>query len=139
MKGFVGSVQNLRPTKCLYLLNKHFSSKDTIMQRMITSTGSIALWLTSCCTCLVSATLLMFNVNRIRYVFGWIQSFQTGGEQYSDTSLASEYSLDNDVTFVKHRPYTENTNHRGKYHSTAHLLFDWFGFDQTRKYVVHST
>ena len=29
MKGFVGSVQNLRPTKCLYLLNKHFSSKDT--------------------------------------------------------------------------------------------------------------
>ena len=27
----------------------------------------------------------------------------------------------------------ENTHHSGKYHSTTDLLFDWFGFDQTRK------
>ena len=25
----------------------------------------------------------------------------------------------------------ENHNHRGKYHCTASVLFDWFGFDQT--------
>ena len=25
----------------------------------------------------------------------------------------------------------ENTHHRGKYHCTADLLFEWFGFDQT--------
>ena len=28
---------------------------------------------------------------------------------------------------------------RGKYHCTADLLFDWFGFDQTCKIVLHST
>ena len=27
----------------------------------------------------------------------------------------------------------------GKYHCTTNLLFDWFGFDQTIKTVVHST
>ena len=25
------------------------------------------------------------------------------------------------------RPYSEDTRHRGKYHSAADLLFDWFG------------
>ena len=34
---------------------------------------------------------------------------------------------------------TENTHHRGKYHCTADHLFDWLGFDQTSKVVVHST
>ena len=32
----------------------------------------------------------------------------------------------------------ENTHHRGKYHCMADLLFDWFGFDQTSKYVANS-
>ena len=30
-------------------------------------------------------------------------------------------------------PRPENTYHRGKYHCTADLLFDWFVFDQTSK------
>ena len=35
---------------------------------------------------------------------------------------------------------TENTHHtRRKYHCTADLLFDWFGFDTTSKTAVHST
>ena len=33
----------------------------------------------------------------------------------------------------------ENTDHKGKYHCTADLLFDWFGFDHASKTVVHST
>ena len=33
----------------------------------------------------------------------------------------------------------ENTHHIGKYHYTVDLQFDWFGFDQTSKYVVQST
>ena len=28
---------------------------------------------------------------------------------------------------------SENTHHRGKYHCTADLLFDWFGFNQKSK------
>ena len=35
--------------------------------------------------------------------------------------------------------HTENTHHRGKYHRTADLLLDWFGFDQTSKAVANST
>ena len=35
--------------------------------------------------------------------------------------------------------HLENTHHRGKYHFMADLLFDWFGFDQTSKTVVHLT
>ena len=35
--------------------------------------------------------------------------------------------------------YPENAHHRGKYYYTVDLLFDWFGFDQTSKTVVHST
>ena len=34
---------------------------------------------------------------------------------------------------------SEKTHHRGKYHCTADRLFDWFGFDQTSKTVIHST
>ena len=30
----------------------------------------------------------------------------------------------------------ENTHIGGKYHCTAHLLFDWFGLDQTSKTVA---
>ena len=33
----------------------------------------------------------------------------------------------------------KNTHHMGKYHSTADLLFDWFGFDQTSKADANST
>ena len=33
----------------------------------------------------------------------------------------------------------ENTHHRGKYHCTAELLFEWFGLDQTSKYVANLT
>ena len=32
----------------------------------------------------------------------------------------------------------ENTRHRGKYHYSADLIFDWFGFDQTSKAVANS-
>ena len=32
-----------------------------------------------------------------------------------------------------------SSHHRGKYHSTADLLFDWFEFDQTSKTTVQST
>ena len=35
--------------------------------------------------------------------------------------------------------FTENTHYREKYHCTAYLLFDRFGFDQTRKAVANST
>ena len=35
--------------------------------------------------------------------------------------------------------YPENAHHKGKYYYTVDLLFDWFGFDQTSKTVVHST
>ena len=34
---------------------------------------------------------------------------------------------------------TENTHHRGKYHCTTNLLFDWFGFYQTSKIAVIAT
>ena len=34
---------------------------------------------------------------------------------------------------------TENAHHRGEYHCTADLLFEWFRFDQTSKTGVHST
>ena len=33
----------------------------------------------------------------------------------------------------------EATDQRGKFHCTADLLFDWFGFDQTSKAVANST
>ena len=33
----------------------------------------------------------------------------------------------------------ENSDHRGKYHCMADLLFDWFGFDRTSKYVANLT
>ena len=32
----------------------------------------------------------------------------------------------------------ENQNHRGKYHCTAAILFDWFGFDKKSKTVSYS-
>ena len=32
-----------------------------------------------------------------------------------------------------------NTHHRGKYHCTADLLFDWFGYGQTSKADANST
>ena len=37
--------------------------------------------------------------------------------------------------------HPENTNllRKGKYHCMVDLLFDWFGFDETSKSVVHST
>ena len=34
---------------------------------------------------------------------------------------------------------SENTPHKGKCHCTADFLFDWFGFYQASKTVVHST
>ena len=34
---------------------------------------------------------------------------------------------------------TEKPRANGKYHGTADLLLDWFGFDQRSKIVVHST
>ena len=33
----------------------------------------------------------------------------------------------------------ENTHHRGKHPSTADIMFDCFGFDQTSKAVANST
>ena len=45
---------------------------------------------------------------------------------------------------VKHYTYlveSENTHflRKGKYHCAAKLLFDWFRFNQTSKYVFNST
>ena len=34
---------------------------------------------------------------------------------------------------------SENAHNRGKYHCTAYLLFDWFGFDQRSKADANST
>ena len=53
--------------------------------------GSITVWLTSCLTGLESAALLMFN----QQWFSQMQTSQTGGQPYSDTSPydASECSL----------------------------------------------
>ena len=47
--------------------------------------GSITLRLTSCLFCLDSAALRMLNEQQF-YLFGQIQTIQTGGQPYSDTS-----------------------------------------------------
>ena len=36
------------------------------------------------------------------------------------------------------KPISENTYHTGKWHGTADLLFEKFGFDQTSEAVVNS-
>ena len=43
-------------------------------------------------------------------------------------------------TKIEVRPVPENTRllFKGKYHSTADLLFDWFGFNQTSRYFTNS-
>ena len=64
---------------------------------------------------------------------------------YSECSMfsyTSPYILrQHSLPHFKHWPLLvpENTHKRGKYHCTADLLFDWFGFNQTSKTVVHST
>ena len=57
--------------------------------------GSITVWLTFCLTGLDSNALLMFNQQQIN-LFSQIQTSQTGGQLYSDTSpyKVSECSLD---------------------------------------------
>ena len=47
--------------------------------------GSITVWLTSCLFRLDSADLLMLNEQQF-YLFGQIQTSQTGGQPYIDTS-----------------------------------------------------
>ena len=47
--------------------------------------------LTSCLFCLDSAALLILNWNKL-YLFGQIQTSQTGGRLYSDTSPYGECS-----------------------------------------------
>ena len=56
--------------------------------------GSISVWLTSCLIRLDSAALLYSNDQQI-YLFGQIQTSQTRGQLYSDTSPyeVSECSL----------------------------------------------
>ena len=56
--------------------------------------GSITVWLTSYWTGLDSAAVLMFNQQQI-YLFSQIQTSQTGGQPYNDTSpyKVSECSL----------------------------------------------
>ena len=56
--------------------------------------GIITVQLTSCLTGEDSAALFMFNSQHI-YLFGQIQTSQTGGQPYSDNSPyeVSEYSL----------------------------------------------
>ena len=51
---------------------------------------SITVQMTSCLTGLYSATLLMFNWQHI-YLFGRIQTNQTGGQLYSNTSAIEQY------------------------------------------------
>ena len=48
--------------------------------------------MTSCLTGLDSAALFMFNQQQI-FLFGQIQTSQTGGQLYSDTVIDSECSL----------------------------------------------
>ena len=66
------------------------------MQRTLTHfvRGSITVWLTSGLTGFDSAALFMFNQQQI-YLFGQIQTSQTGGQLHSDTSpyKVSECSL----------------------------------------------
>ena len=56
--------------------------------------GSIPVWWTSCLYCLDSAALQMLNEQQF-YLFSQIQTSQTGGHLYTDTSpyKASECSL----------------------------------------------
>ena len=54
--------------------------------------GSVTVWLTFCFFCLDSAALLMLNEQQI-YLFGQIQTSQTGYQLYSDTSPYGECSL----------------------------------------------
>ena len=51
--------------------------------------GSISVQLTSCLFYLDSSAFLMFNEEQF-YLFGQIQTSQTEGQLYSDTSLYSE-------------------------------------------------
>ena len=55
--------------------------------------GSITIWLTSCLFGLDLAALLMLNEQQL-YLFGQIQTSQTGGQLYKDTSPYGESSLD---------------------------------------------
>ena len=41
--------------------------------------------------------------------------------------------------FIVFNPGTENTCHSGKYHCTAGLLFDWFGFSSFHMYLQMTT
>ena len=56
------------------------------------SCGSITVQLTSCLFSLDSAALLMLNEQQF-YLFCHIQTCQTGGQLFSDTSIYGEFSL----------------------------------------------
>ena len=56
------------------------------------SRGSITVQMTSCLFCLNLEALLLLN-GQLLYLFGQIQTSQTGGQPYSDTSPNGEYSL----------------------------------------------
>ena len=54
--------------------------------------GTITVQLTSCLFCLELAALLKLNEHQF-YLFGQIQTSQTGGQPYSDTSLQLVFSV----------------------------------------------
>ena len=58
--------------------------------------GSITVRLTSCLFCLDSAALLLLNEQHFCLV-GQIQTSQTRGQLYSDTSPYGEYSMDTSI------------------------------------------
>ena len=61
--------------------------------------GSITVLLTSCLFCLDSAALLMLNEQQI-YLFGQIQTSQTGVELYRETSFYGECSFLDDYKIL---------------------------------------
>ena len=69
--------------KLVFLQEGYYSIQRTLTYYFLR--GSITVQLTSFLTGLDSAALLILNKIQI-YKFGWIQTSQTGGQLYSDTS-----------------------------------------------------
>ena len=72
-----------------------YNPENTTLQEGIT------VQLTSCLFCLDSAALLILNEQQI-YLYGQIQTSQTGGHPYSDTSPYCESSLHEHLTLQNH-------------------------------------
>ena len=76
--------------KCNWLPQTHTS--NTVMWISLNLRGSITVWLTSC---LLSSDLAAFYMSneQLFYLFGQIQSSQTGGQPYGGTYPYGEYCM----------------------------------------------